>query len=591
MTRRQDMSHRLDRSRAPSLRSWSKPTKPAADAMAANVAIKMGWGRLIFGHTYDSLNDLVDTIMGERPGRRDITLYLRDPHVLLSLAPQELFLDPSHTYRLWSQRYRASKVKGSEFVVRRLATRHDAEEVNRIYEARNMVPSDVDFMLDENASMLRTYLVAVATADNTVIGTVTGVDHVEAFNDPENGSSLWCLAVDPRSALPGVGETLVRRLVEHYFARGRDFVDLSVMHDNKEAIRLYDKLKFERVPVFCVKRKNPINEALFTGPKLNRDLNPYARIITDEARRRGIGVEVIDEEFGHFRLAHGGRSVVCRESLTELTSSIGFLRCDDKRLTHRVLKSAGLHVPDQQPAGDTERDLAFLRKHGSVVIKPARGEQGAGVSVDLEMPEELTGAVERARAVCDDVVIEECVDGQDLRIIVIGSEMVAAAVRKPAQVTGTGKHTIRQLIEKYNRRRLAATGGESKVPLDSETQRCVNAKGYGFDDTLPSGNTLEVRRTANLHTGGTIHDCTDQVHPALEKAAVAAAQALAVPVVGLDLSVREVGGPNYAIIEANERPGLANHEPQPTAEKFINLLFPTTSSMAQATTSVEGKQE
>jgi hypothetical protein len=37
-----------------------------------------------------------------------------------------------------------------------------------------------------------------------------------------------------------------------------------------------------------------------------------------------------------------------------------------------------------------------------------------------------------------------------------------------------------------------------------------------------------------------------------------------------------VEGPDYVIIEANERPGLANHEPQPTAERFVDLLFPQT---------------
>jgi GNAT-family acetyltransferase (TIGR03103 family) len=468
-------------------------------------------------------------------------------------------------------------------VVRRLATRDDAKAVNRIYESRHMVPSDVDFMLDENATLLRTYLIAESTSDKTVIGTVTGVDHLEAFNDPENGSSLWCLAVDPSAALPGVGETLVRHLVEHYFARGRDFVDLSVMHDNAEAIRLYEKLQFERVPVFCVKHKNSINEPLFTGPGPDAQLNPYARIITNEARRRGIGVDVLDPEFGYFRLEYGSRSIVCRESLTELTSSIGFLRCDDKRLTHRVLKTAGLRVPEQQAAGDMERDLEFLRKHDSVVVKPARGEQGTAVSVDLRTPDELADAVERAQGVCDDVIIERCVDGQDLRIIVIGSGMVAAAVRRPAEVTGTGKHTVQQLIEKYSRRRMAATGGESKVPLDSETERCIKTRGYGLDDVLPASEVLQVRRTANLHTGGTIHDCTEEVHPRLERAAVAAARALAVPVVGLDLAVPKIDGPEYAIIEANERPGLANHEPQPTAEKFIDLLFPTTSAVAQPT--------
>jgi GNAT-family acetyltransferase (TIGR03103 family) len=550
--------------------------------MASNVAIEMGWGRLIFGHTYDSSSLLAETITDERPGDRDIALYLRDPHVVLALAPQDLFLDPSHTYRLWSRRYRPSKVKSSEFMVRRLATRDDAAAVNRIYNTRHMVPSDVDFMLDEYATLLRTYLVAETASDKRVIGTVTGVDHVEAFNDPENGSSLWCLAVDPSAALPGVGETLVRTLVEHYFARGRDYVDLSVMHDNEEAIRLYEKLQFERVPVFCVKRKNPINEALFTGPEPVADLNPYARIITDEARRRGIGVEVLDEPFGHFVLEHGGRSVTCRESLTELTSSIAFLRCDDKRLTHRVLRGAGLRVPDQLQATDQDDNVAFLRKHGSVVVKPARGEQGAGVSVDVQTPEELQAAVERAWVECDDVILEEYVEGQDLRIIVIGAEMVAAAVRRPAQVTGTGKHTVRQLIEKYSRRRMAATGGESKVPIDVETERCIATQSYSLDDTLPSGELLPVRKTANLHTGGTIHDCTDQVHPELERAAVAAAQALAIPVVGLDLAVPEIDGSEYAIIEANERPGLANHEPQPTAEKFIDLLFPTTMTAAHS---------
>jgi D-alanine-D-alanine ligase-like ATP-grasp enzyme len=69
---------------------------------------------------------------------------------------------------------------------------------------------------------------------------------------------------------------------------------------------------------------------------------------------------------------------------------------------------------------------------------------------------------------------------------------------------------------------------------------------------------------------------TDQIHPALKQAAVSAARAIEIPVVGLDFIVPEIEGPDYVIIEANERPGLANHEPQPTAERFLDLLFPQT---------------
>jgi D-alanine-D-alanine ligase-like ATP-grasp enzyme len=91
---------------------------------------------------------------------------------------------------------------------------------------------------------------------------------------------------------------------------------------------------------------------------------------------------------------------------------------------------------------------------------------------------------------------------------------------------------------------------------------------------LEADAELQVRRTANLHTGGTIHDVTDRVHPVLVEAACRVAKAIDIPVVGIDLMVKSPTMPDYAFIEANERPGLANHEPQPTAERFIDLLFP-----------------
>jgi D-alanine-D-alanine ligase-like ATP-grasp enzyme len=147
-------------------------------------------------------------------------------------------------------------------------------------------------------------------------------------------------------------------------------------------------------------------------------------------------------------------------------------------------------------------------------------------------------------------------------------------VRKPATVLGDGKHSIRELIETQSRRRAAATAGESRIPLDAETERAVRAAGYSLDDVLPEGENLAVRKTANLHTGGTIHDVTADLHPDLAAAAVAGAKALEIPLVGFDFLVPDVTEPDYVVIEANERPGLANHEPQPTVERFIDFLFP-----------------
>ncbi len=569
--------HRLERKRSATLRGFGEDDpRHKGTPLKPNAVVDCGWGRLVFAHTFGDNADLARTLLEEEPGRRDIGLYLRDPHVVLAMAPQELFLDPSHTYRLWFHKYLSARVQPRGFHVRRLRDRKDAEAIHNLLNSRRMVPPDPDFIMARRKSRTLSFFVAEDEDSGSIIGTVTGVDHVHAFGDPEKGSSMWCLAVDPQAAQPGIGRALVAWVADHYAARGRAFMDLSVMHDNEAVIRLYEKMGFERVPVFSMKRKNAINEPLFVGPETYDTLNPYARILVDEARRRGIGVELVDAEEGYFALTLGGRSIICRESLTELTSAIAMSRCDDKRITRKILEAVGLNVPAQRVAGAADADEAFLQEHGRIVVKPARGEQGNGVAVDITEPAEMAAAIEVAARTGAQVILEAFAEGEDLRIVLIDYQVVAAALRRPAEITGDGQHDIRTLIEKQSRRRAAATGGESRIPLDPETTRCIVRQGHALEDVLPLGEALRVRDTANLHTGGTLHDVTDALSPALRAVAERAARALDIPVVGLDLLVPDPAGDEYVIIEANERPGLANHEPQPTAERFVDFLFPQT---------------
>lgn len=563
-----------------SLKHWGKPLNEAtSDTVPADVSVDCGWGRLIFGQTFTDPRKLAAGIRDERRGRRDVAMYIRDPHVVVSYAPQELFLDPSLTYRLDFRNYRADPSNLDGLTVRPLQEGDSETAINRIYQARGMVPAYEGFYNKARSDERLQILVAVDDSVGEIIGAVTGVDHCRVFNDPDNGSSLWALAVDPQCRIPKVGEALVRELIVTCIENGRRFIDLSVMHSNKEAIALYTKLGFEQVPVYCIKKKNSINAPLFIGPDPEEQLNVYARIITDEARRRGIGVDVIDAENGYFRLSLGGRTIACRESLSELTSAVAMSWCDDKAVTRSLLRGAGLRVPAQDIVAGRGGIETFVKKHTRVVVKPARGEQGAGVFVDLTDIKEIVSAVDRAAQLCDKVILEEFVTGIDLRIIVIGEEVVAAAVRKPARIRGNGELTIAQLIEKQSRRRAAATGGESTIPVDEETRRTIDDQGYALDDILPAGRELQVRKTANLHTGGTIHDVTPELHPKLHEVAVSAAKILQMPVVGFDFLVPDVSQEEYVIIEANERPGLANHEPQPTVEKFIDLLFPQTKNI------------
>nr|WP_321463597.1 N-acetylglutaminylglutamine synthetase [uncultured Cohaesibacter sp.] len=539
-----------------------------------NVVLDCGWGRLIFGNTFEKPEDLIAVMRDERPDQRDIAFYVRDPHVVLAHAPQEYFLDPSHTYRLDLSVYRPARQRKTTYHIRRLSTQADADAINVILAERGMVTVPPEFFWRHRDAGTVTMLVAEDASNGDILGAVMGIDHSKAFDDPDKGSSLWCLAVSPSAPHAGLGESLVRRLAEQFKARGASYMDLSVLHDNEQAIALYEKLGFRRVNVFAVKRKNQINEKLFVGEQSENELNPYARIIVNEALRRGIHVEVTDAANGFFRLSHGGRSVRCRESLTDLTSAVAMSICDDKRMTRNVVEAAGVRVPEQLEYTDEASLADFLQKHDALVVKPARGEQGKGIAVGLSKADEVLDAIERARLVCEDVLLEECYQGHDLRLVIIDDKLVAAALRLPARVIGDGRSSVAALIEKQSRRRAAATGGESTIPMDAETERCVALAGYDMDAIPPSGVEIMVRKTANLHTGGTIVDVTEEVHPQLVHAAIKAAKAIDIPVTGIDFMVKDHRKPDYIFIEANERPGLANHEPQPTAERFIDLLFP-----------------
>ena len=560
-------------------RNWQKPSERELEGMDTDVVLDLAWGRLVFGQTFAEMRHILDALRAEGTGQRDICIYARDPHVLVGLAPDELFIDPSYTYRLDLYRYRPRPELIRGVFVRTVTALEEMQAINEIYARNGMVTGDPETMWANHRTRCFTYLVAEDQRTRTIVGTVTGVDHVLAYGDPEGGTSLWCLAVDAQNAPPGTGEALVRVLAERYVGRGRSYVDLSVMHDNSGAIALYRKLGFVRAPAVCVKRKNPINTPLFAArpPGLER-LNPYARIIADEAMRRGIRVEVTDAEFGEMRLSLGGRRVLTRESLSEFTTAVAMSRCDDKRVTRRIVTDAGVRVPRgvTVPEDDLGPARGLLAECGELVVKPARGEQGKGITVGVATEEELERAVAAARLFCPDVLAEELVPGDDLRVVVIDHQVVAAAVRRPAEVVGDGRRTVTELVRETSRRRERATGGESRIPLDDTTVDVVRAAGHAMDDVLPHGERLRVRRTANLHTGGTIEDVTDRLHPDVAEAAVRASRAIGIPVTGIDFLVPDVEGPEAVFVEANERPGLANHEPQPTAARFVDLLFPET---------------
>ena len=183
----QAVTHRLKR-----LRTRAQPGRqtgrPEAETPKANVVLDCGWGRLLFAQTFTDDDALLSELRDEAPSSRDIAFYVRDPHVLLSRAPQEIFLDPSHTFRLDLSTYRANMRRTRGITIRRLASEADGEGINRIYAACGMVQVRSDFFATDRDNRSLTYFIAQDEATGEIVGTVTGIDHHRLFDDPERGA-------------------------------------------------------------------------------------------------------------------------------------------------------------------------------------------------------------------------------------------------------------------------------------------------------------------------------------------------------------------------------------------------------------------
>lgn len=548
------------------------------DTKHERVSLNCGWGRVIFAHTFSDSKELVESLLKEKPGQRDLAFYVKDPHVILSKAPQSLFLDPSHTYRLEFKNYEKAQSFDARILVRKLNKQEDIHEINSIYQQHKMMPFSPNFTWSKRESSTLEILVAEDTLTKKIVASVMGIDHRQAFDDPEQGTSLWALAVHKFNSLPGVGEMLIRSLIDRYIHRGRNYIDLSVMHDNDKAISLYEKLGFQRIPVYCIKHKNRINHPLFTNaPENEARLNPYAQIIIDEACKRGIRVDIIDAEKGMFKLKFAGRSINCIESLTDLTSATAFIKCSDKELSTKLLSKEGVAVPRQIIGDDLKQADEFLSIHKNLVVKPRVGEQGRHVHVGIQDKLSLQKAIKVIKDDGQAPIIQEYVAGLDLRVLVINEKVVAAAIRRPPEIVGDGIHTAEELIVKLDKRRRVATKGESRIVIDQETIRCLSEQQITLKQVVERNRKVLVRKTANLHTGGTIEDVTPDIHPNIIKLSELCATTLDIPVVGLDFIIDSPESNKAVFIEANERPGLANHEPQPVVESFIDLIFPESS--------------
>ena len=315
-------------------------------------------------------------------------------------------------------------------------------------------------------------------------------------------------------------------------------------------------------------------------------LGPSTGSVVNAALARNIPFSRMTEG-SMVRFGWGSRQRRIQAAEIDATSAIAESIAQDKELSKRLLHAAGVPVPRGRAVRDADDAWALAQEIGlPVVVKPLDGNQGKGVTVNISTEADLRAAYQVASEFRDTVLVERYMPGNDFRLLVVGDKLVAAARRDPPKVVGDGVHTVAQLVDIVNqdpRRGDGHATSLTKIRFDDIALACLQAQGFAADAVPQKGQRVNLRNNANLSTGGSATDVTDDVHPDMAARAVSAAHMVGLHICGVDLvcdsilrPIEEQGG---GVVEVNAAPGLRMHlspsfgKGRPVGEAIISTLF------------------
>ncbi|MFZ2739667.1 MAG: cyanophycin synthetase [Burkholderiaceae bacterium] len=315
-------------------------------------------------------------------------------------------------------------------------------------------------------------------------------------------------------------------------------------------------------------------------------LGPSTKAIVDAALAKNIPYRRMTEG-SMIMFGWGSRQRRVQAAEMDITSAIAESIAQDKQLTKKLLSAAGVPVPLGRSVSSPNDAWAAAGEIGlPVVIKPKDGNQGKGVTVNINSREQLLSAYQIAKQFRDDVLIEKYLPGNDFRLLVVGDKLVAAARRDPPTVVGDGQHSIAFLVDQINQDPRRGSGHATpltKIPLDEIALSCLSKQGLTLDQIPPKGTRVALRNNANLSTGGSATDVTDDVHPEVAARAVAAARMVGLDICGVDVVCDTVHRPletqGAGVVEVNAAPGLRMHlspsygKSRPIGEAIISSMF------------------
>ena len=295
------------------------------------------------------------------------------------------------------------------------------------------------------------------------------------------------------------------------------------------------------------------------------------QLLLREAVKRGVSFEILDRKENFVRFQKDENiQYVKQATKTSLDNYASVLTMENKLVTKKILEEHQIRVPIglEYTSAEAAKTDFLIHQGKAIVVKPNQTNFGLGITILKENEDEETyqRAVDIAFEHDSTILIEEFISGKEFRFFVIGDEVAGILHRVPANVTGEGTKTIRELVELKNQDPLRGKGYRTpleKIQLGEAEAMFLKQQGKDFDTIPASGETVYLRENSNISTGGDSIDFTDDIPDSYKQIAVRAAKALNVVITGLDMIIPDISAEatddNYAIIELNFNPAIHIH--------------------------------
>lgn len=283
----------------------------------------------------------------------------------------------------------------------------------------------------------------------------------------------------------------------------------------------------------------------------------------------------------------GHRIRVC-DNTTSLDKPMTLKLAGDKTTVRSLLAESGIPIPRHvaiEP-GQFGRASQMLRSSRvPLVVKPAEYTSGGvGVSTNVTTVPQLRAAVAWASAFGPRILIEEQIEGDCYRVLVMDGEVLDTVVRHPPRIVGDGVSTVRQLLRDENKLRLQA-GMERAlclIRLDPDVRNTLSSQGLRLRSRPAKGQIVLLKRVINDNASRENVPANGSLCSAILGSACKAAEIVGTRLAGIDVICSDPNVPleisGGAIIEVNANPGFYYHYHMtdsgfPIADRVLNRFF------------------